>query len=111
VSLEKIRNTFSESCSNASLLKQISQQIKALDSQIPSTSCIDKTCSQIQQDSSSVSEDEENKSESEEDTLNVITKTFEDEQNLELNKINYSCPTPPDRHYEDSVNVITTTKL
>jgi len=75
----KDQEHFSESFSNGSLLKQISEQIKALDSQIPSTSCIDKTCSQIPQDSSSDTEDEENTnnnniSESEEDTLNVITK-------------------------------------
>ena len=76
---------------------------QALDSQIPSTSCIDKTCSQIQQDSSSEAEDEDNNSGSEKDTLNVITKTFEDEQNLALNKINYG-------NQSTSVNVLTTTK-
>jgi len=56
----KDREHFTESFSNASILKQISQQIKALDLQAPSTSCIDKTCSQIQQDTSSETEDEEN---------------------------------------------------
>jgi len=106
----KDQEHFTNSFSNASLLMQISQQIKALDIQSPSTSCIDKTCSQIQHDTSSEAEDDIN-SESEEDTLNVITKTFEDEQELSINKINYgnkstmrnyySRPSPPDLQYEE----------
>ena len=44
----KDQEHFTTSFSNASLLMQISQQIKPLDVTSPSTSCIDKTCSQIQ---------------------------------------------------------------
>ena len=67
----------------------------------------------MQQDTSSETKDEENNnnSESEEDTLNVVTKTFKAEQELELNKINYgnkstmrnyySRPSPPDLQYEE----------
>ena len=108
--VSRVKKSSFESFSNASTLKQISQQIKALDIQAPSTSCIDKTCSQIQQDSSSEKEDSNNR-ESEEDTLNVITKIFDDEQNLAINKINYgnkstmrnyySRPSPPDLQYEE----------
>jgi len=108
----KDHDNFTTAFSNASLLNQISKQIKALDIQTPSTSCIDKTCSQIQQDTSSEAEEVENDDiESDEDTVNVITKTFEDEQELVPNKINYgnksttrnyySRPSPPDLQYEE----------
>ena len=43
----KDQDDFTTAFSNASLIKQISQQIKALDLQAPSTSCLDKTCAQI----------------------------------------------------------------
>jgi len=56
----KAQEHFTETFSNASILKQISQQIKALDIEALSTSCINKTCSQLQQDTSSETEDEEN---------------------------------------------------
>ena len=108
----KYQNDFTTAFSNASLLKQISQQIDALNLRTPSTSCIDKTCSQIQQDTSSESEEEpEEEIESEKDTLNVITKTFEEDKGLALNKINYgnkstmrnyySRPSPPNLQYEE----------
>ena len=42
----KDQDDFTIAFSNASLLKQFSQQIKALDLQTPSTSCLDKTCVQ-----------------------------------------------------------------
>ena len=108
----KDQEHFTTSFSNASLL-QISQQIKALDVHAPSTSCIDKTRSQIDKGTSSEMEDEENdnNSESDEDTLNVITKIFDDEQDLGINKINYgnkstmrnyySRPSPADLQYEE----------
>jgi len=97
--------------SNASLLKQISQQIKALDLQSPSTSCY-KTCAQIQNDTSaSESEEAEEEVESEEETLQVLTKTFEEDTSLAINKIRYgnpstmrnyyTKPTPPDLQYEE----------
>ena len=111
----KDQDDFTTAFSNASLLKQISQQIKALDLQKPSTSCSDKTCAQINQESTSSDTnevDETNESdESEEETLNVLTKTFEEETSLGLNKINYgnkstmrnyySRPSPPDLQYEE----------
>ena len=109
----KDHDKFTTAFSNASLLNQISKQIKALELQTPSTSCIDKTCSQIQQDTSSETEeaDTDDSESGEEATINVITKTFEDEQALALNKINYgnkstirnyySRPSPPDLQYEE----------
>ena len=109
----KDQEHFTTSFSNASLLMQISQQIKALDVTSPSTSCIDKTCSQIQQETSSETGDEEqiNNSESKEDTLNAVSKIFDEEQDLASNKINYgnkstmsnyySRPSPPDLQYEE----------
>ena len=104
---------FTTAFSNASLINQISQQIKALELSKPSTSCIDKTCANFQQDTSSETEDEEDvsKDSDEEATIQTITKTFEDKQELEVNKINYgnkstmrnyySRPTPPDLQYEE----------
>ena len=56
----KYQDDFTTAFSNASLLRQISQQIKALDLQAPSTSCIDKTCAQIQQDTSASETEEVN---------------------------------------------------
>ena len=86
----KDQDDFTTAFSNASLLKQISQQIKALDLQKPSTSCIDKTCAQIQQATSeSKSEEADEDNESEEDNLFTLTKTFEEDKDLALNKINY----------------------
>jgi len=85
--------------SNASLLKQISQQIKALDLQSPSTSCY-KTCAQIQNDTSaSESEEAEEEVESEEETLQVLTKTFEEDTSLAINKIRYGNPSTMRNYY------------
>ena len=89
----KDHDDFTTAFSNASLLKQISQQIKALDIQTPSTSCIGKTCAQIQQ-ATSASETEEAEEQSEDDNLFTLTKTFEDEIDLALNKINYATNLP-----------------
>jgi len=108
----KDQDDFTTAFSNTSLLKQISQQIKALDIQAPSTSCIDKTCSQFRQETSASETDEaEDDNESEEDTLNSLTKTFEEDKDLALNKINYgnkstmrnyyTRPSPPDLQYEE----------
>jgi len=111
----KDQDDFTTAFSNASLRKQISQQIKALDLQIPSTSCLDKTCAQINQESTTSDTDEVDETnesdESEEETPNVLTKTFEEETSLALNKINYgnkstmrnyySRPSPPDLQYEE----------
>jgi len=107
----KDQDDFTTAFSNASLLKQISPQIKALDLQTPSASCIDKTCAQIQQATSASETDEaEEDIESEEDNLFTLTKTFKEEKDLALNKINYgnkstmrnyySRPTPLDLQYE-----------
>jgi len=107
----KDQDDFTTAFANASLLKQISQQIKALDLQTPSASCIDKTCAQIQQATSASETDEaEEDIESEEDNLFTLTKTFKEEKDLALNKINYgnkstmrnyySRPTPLDLQYE-----------
>jgi len=108
----KAQDDFTTAFSNASLLKQISQQIKALDIQQPSTSCLDKTCAQINQESSTSETDEvDEPNDSEEETLNVLTKTFEEEPSLALNKINYgnkstmrnyyNRPSLPDLQYEE----------
>ena len=107
----KDQEDFTTAFSNASLLKQISQQIKALDRHEPSTSCLDKTCAQIDNEATtSETDDVEETNESEEETLNVLTKTFED-TSLALKKINYgnkstmrnyyTRPSPPDLQYEE----------
>ena len=106
----KDHDHFTTSFSNGSLLTQISQQIKALDVQSLSTSCMDKTCSQIEQHSSSETEEVDTE-DSDEATINVISKTFEEDTELALNKINYgnkstmrnyySRPSPPDLQYEE----------
>ena len=87
----KAQDDFTTAFSNASLINQISQQIKALELSKPSTSCIDKTCSKFQQDTSSETDDEEDVStdSDKEATIQTITKTFEDNQEFEVNKINY----------------------
>jgi len=75
--------------SNASLPKQIFQQIKALDLQSPSTSCLDKTCAQINKDTTaSDTEEADEEIKSEEETLHVLNKTFDEDTSLALNKIN-----------------------
>jgi len=98
--------------SNASLLKQISQQIKALDLQSPSTSCLDKTCAQINKDTTaSETEEADEEIESEKEAPHVLTKTFDEDTSLAINKINYgnkstmrnyyTRPSTPDLQYEE----------
>jgi len=104
--------------SNATLLKQISQQIKVLDLQSLSTSCLDKTCSNLAIDSTaSEDENEANTEDSEEETLNVLIKTFDEDSPLEINKIRhgnvpttrnfYTKPTPPDLQCEERGTFVT----
>jgi len=99
----KDQDDFTTAFSNASLLQQISQQIKALDLQTPSTSCLDKTC--VQNDTTALETDEAGEDiESEDNTLQILTKTFEEVPTT--NKINYgnrstmrnyyTRPSPPD---------------
>ena len=82
----KDQEHFTNSFSNASLLMQISKQIKALELQTLSTSCMDKTYSQIQHDTSSETEEADTE-DSDEATINVISKTFEEDTELTLNKL------------------------
>ena len=103
--------------SNASLLKQISQQIKALVLQSPSTSCLDKTCSNLTIDSTASEDEDEAEGGSETETLNILTKTFVEDSPLEINKIRhgnvpttrnfYTRPTPPDLQYEERGTFVT----
>jgi len=83
----KDQDDFTAAFSNASLLKQISQQIKALDLPSPSTSCLDKTCAQISKDTiASETEEADEEIKSEEEALPVLTKTFEEDTSLAINK-------------------------
>jgi len=103
---------FTTAFSNASFLKQISQQIKALNLQSPSTSCLDKTCAQIDKDTTaSETEEAEEDNESDDESLHILTKIFEEDKALANNKINYgnkstmqnyyTRPSPPDLQYEE----------
>ena len=108
----KDQDDFTTAFSNASLLKQISQQIKALDLQAPSTSCLDKTCLQINKDTTaSEIEEADAEDESDEESLHLLTKTFEEDTTQAINKITYgnkstmrnyyTRPSPPDLQYEE----------
>ena len=100
----KDQDDFTTAFSNTMLLNQITQQLKALNLDSPSTSCIDKTCVQ-NQDIETESED------SEEETITELAQNFEDENPLEINKIKYentsatrnyyTKPTPPDLQFEE----------
>ena len=68
----KDQDDFMNAFSNTMLLNQITQQLKALNLDSPSTSCIDKTCVQ-NQDIKTESED------SEEETITELAQNFEDE--------------------------------
>jgi len=104
---QKDQDSFTQAFSNASLINQISTQIKALDLQSKSTACLDKTCV-LASTVTSTSEEEEgdDPDSSEEESLNVISKLFEEDSPLTINKIRhwnssttrnfYPKPTPPD---------------
>jgi len=113
----KDQDSFTQALSNNSLTNQISAQIKALDLQSRSTSCLDKTCVLADIDTSTSENDVENFDESEEESLNVISKVFEDETPLAINKIRhwnpsisrnfYTRPTPLDLQYEEQGSFVT----
>ena len=100
----KDQEEFTTAFSNTMLLNQITQQLNALNINSPSTSCIDKTCSQTQ-NIETESEDSEG------ETINDIVQNFEDENPLAINKISYentsatrnyyTKPTPPDLQFEE----------
>ena len=96
----KDQDDFTTAFSNASLLKQISQQIKAIELQSPSTSCLDKTCAQIQNNTStSETEEAEEEVESEDKNLHVLTTAFEEDTSLATNKIRYGNPSTMRNYY------------
>ena len=71
----------------------------------------DKTCVVVATASSASEDDTETQNDSEEESLNVISKVFDDEEPLAINKIRhwspstprnfYPRPTPPDLQYEE----------
>jgi len=84
----KDQESFTHAFSNTSLLNQILTQIKALDLQTKSTSCLDKTCVLAKAETSTSEEEEEDDlGDSEEASLNVISKLFEEDSPLAINKI------------------------
>jgi len=99
----KDQDDFTTAFSNTMLLNQTTQQLKALNLDSPSTSCIDKTCVQNQ--------DIETESEDSEETITELAQNFEDEYPLEINKLKYentsatrnyyTKPTPPDLQFEE----------
>ena len=114
----KDQESFTHAFSNTSLLNQISTQIKVLDLQAKSTSCLDKTYVLASSETStSDEEEEENPAASEEESLNVISKLFEEDSPLAINKIRqgnssttrnfYPKPTPPDLQYEEIGTFVT----
>ena len=68
------------------LLNQITQQLKALNLDLASTSCIDKTCIQNTDTVTESSDSEE--SEEEENFIHKLAQNFED-SSLAINKICY----------------------
>jgi len=92
--------------SNTMLLNQITQQLKALNLDSASTSCLDKTCVQ-----NNNTETESNDSEEDDEAeIEELAQNFE-ESSLAINKIRYentsatrnyyTKPTPPDLQFED----------
>jgi len=75
----------------------------------------DKTCVVVATASSASEDDTETQNDSEEESLNVISKVFDDEEPLAINKIRhwspstprnfYPRPTPPDLQYEERGSV------
>ena len=86
----KDQESFTHAFSDTLLLNQISTQIKALDLQTISTSCLDKTCVLAKVETSTSEEEEEDDlGDSEEASLNVISKLFEEDSPLAINKIRH----------------------
>jgi len=97
----KDQDDFTTDISNTMLLNQITQQLKALNLDSASTSCLDKTC--VQNDNTKTESD--NSEEEEEAEVEELAQNFE-ESSLAINKIRYentsatrnyyTKPTPPD---------------
>ena len=91
------------------LLNQITQQLKALNLDSPSTSCLDKTCVQ-NNDTETEFDNIEDSENDEEESINELPQNFED-SSLVINKIRYentsatrnyyTKPTPPDLQFEE----------
>jgi len=98
----KDQEDFTTAFSNTMLINQITQQLKTLNLESPSASCLDKTYIQINNTDSEAETDDES-------VIN-LTQTFED-SSLAINKIHYEntsatrnyCtkPTPPDLQFEE----------
>jgi len=103
----KDQEDFTTTFSNTVLLNQITQQLKALKIDTPSTSCLEKTCVQ---NINITSETEESDEADDEESINKIAQNFED-SSLAINKIRYDNssvmrnyypkPTPPDVQFEE----------
>jgi len=97
----KDQEDFTTTFSNTMLINQITQQLKALNLESPSVSCLDKTCMQ--------NNNTDSEAESDHKSVNNLTQTFED-SSLAINKIRYentsatrnyyTKPTPPDLQFE-----------
>ena len=81
----KDQEDFTTAFSNTVLLNQITQQLKALKTDTPSTSCLDKTCVQ---NINNTSETEESNETEDEESIDEIAQNFED-SSLAINKIRY----------------------
>ena len=99
--LRKDQEDFTTAFSNTMLLNQRTQQLKALNLNSASMSCLDKTCAQ---NINTTSESEESEVE---ESLNDLEQNFE-ESSLAINKIfnantrnYYTNPTPPDLQFEE----------
>ena len=103
----KDQEDFTTAFSIIMLLNQITQQLKALNLDSPSTSCLDKTC--VQNNNTEI--ESENSEEAEEESINELAQNFEEEAPLAINKIRYkntsatrnyyTKPTPPDLQFEE----------
>jgi len=108
----KDQEDFMTTFSSTVLLNQITQQLKALKIDTPSTSCLDKTCVQ---NISSTSETEESDKADDEQSINEIAQNFED-SSIAINKIRYdnssvmrnyyTKPTPPDLNLKEEVRLL-----
>ena len=102
----KDQEDFTTAFSNTMLLNQITQQLKALNLDLASTSCLDKTCVQ-----NNNTETESEASEEENEAIEELEQNFEEESSLAINKIRYentsatrnyyTKPTPPDLQFEE----------
>jgi len=105
----KDQEDFTTAFSNTMLLNQITQQLKALNLDSPSTSCLDKTCVQ-NNDTKTESDNIKDSEKDEEELINESAQNFED-SSLVINKIRYENtsatrnyykqPTPPDLQFEE----------